>query len=443
MLLQDLTFPPVLDTSKSDLIADFFVPALMASERYDRGVGFFSSGWLRLAVAGLVKFAANSGRARWVTSPILSKEDWEALQLGDQARYDSVLRAALERNLDELEQALAEDTLSALAWLVADGILDFRLAQPRNKLDRGEFHDKFGIFTDANGNQVSFNGSYNDSIQGTRNYESIKIFTSWQPAMVDLVKADAERFENLWSNFDPNVQVFDLPDAARTRILKLRKDERPYREPDWEKLQKLRQAEKNIASFHPTGPRVPRQITLRDYQIQAIDAWFTNGCRGLFEMATGTGKTITALAASIRLFEHHRRLAVIIAVPYQHLVDQWYDEAEGFGYLPVRAYKSRTSWLDDLNNRVIAFNHDDTPNLCVITTHHSFATEHFLQTIERIQGPSLLVADEAHHLGAELVATIIQRASGIVWLCRPRQTDGTTMQEQLHCAITLVQLCSN
>jgi hypothetical protein len=78
-------------------------------------------------------------------------------------------------------QALEEETLSALAWLVADGILSFKLALPRNKLERGEFHDKFGVFTDAEGNQVSFNGSYNDSIQGTINYESIKVFCSWQP----------------------------------------------------------------------------------------------------------------------------------------------------------------------------------------------------------------------------------------------------------------------
>lgn len=80
MLLTDHDFPTVLDSSASDLIADFFEPALAASVRYDRGVGFFSSGWLRLTAAGMVQFAANSGRARWVTSPILSERDWQALQ---------------------------------------------------------------------------------------------------------------------------------------------------------------------------------------------------------------------------------------------------------------------------------------------------------------------------------------------------------------------------
>jgi len=234
VLLTDQVFPAVLDSSTSDLVADFFVPALRASVRYDRGVGFFSSGWLRLAAAGMVEFAANSGRARWVTSPILGEKDWQALQLGDAARYDEVLRRALERNLDDLERALKEETLSALAWLVADGILGFKLALPRNKLERGEFHDKFGIFTDAGGNRVSFNGSYNDSIQGARNYESIKIFCSWQPAFADLVRADTERFEKLLTS--------------------------PWK-----------------------------------HQREAIEAWEKNNRIGLMSMATGSGKTRTAV----------------------------------------------------------------------------------------------------------------------------------------------------
>jgi hypothetical protein len=82
--LSNIPFPPVLDTSSGDIIRDFFNPALAASVRYDRGVGFFSTSWLRLAAKGMTEFAANSGRARWVTSPILGEADWEALQEGSE-----------------------------------------------------------------------------------------------------------------------------------------------------------------------------------------------------------------------------------------------------------------------------------------------------------------------------------------------------------------------
>ncbi len=399
--LRSLNLPSTLDTSNADIITDFFVPALSVSVRYDRGVGFFSAGWLRVAAKGMAALARNSGRARWVTSPILSEEDWQALQLGEAARHDEVLRRAIERNLDDLERSLEQETLSTLAWLVADGILDFKLALPRNKLERGEFHDKFGVFTDAAGNQVSFNGSYNDSVQGTRNYESIKIFCSWLPAFAPLVRADAERFERLWNNFDPNVQVFDLPEAARARIVRLRTRERPYPEPDWEKLRLLRKTRALYEARLPARPRVPPHITLRDYQIQAIEAWFAHGCRGLLEMATGTGKTITALAASARLYERERRLAVVVAVPYQHLVDQWCEEARAFGYRPVLAYQSKTRWLDELNARVVEYNGGYRRFISVITTHTTFISPEFQGTIARLKGPSLLIADEAHHLGAE------------------------------------------
>jgi len=397
----ELGLPKTLDTSTANIIQDFFVPMLARSTRYDRGVGFFSAGWLRLSAQGIVDFARNSGRARWVTSPILSEADWQALQLGEAARCDEVLRRAMARNLGELERALEVETLSALAWLVADGVLDFKLALPHSKLERGEFHDKFGVFMDAEGNQVSFNGSYNDSIQGTRNYESIKVFCSWHPAFADMVRADAERFERLWNNFDRNVQVFDLPEAARAHIVRLRTKERPYSEPDWEKLRLLRDGKSSYIVQRPARPHVPPHIALRDYQVQAIDAWFAHDCQGLLEMATGTGKTITALAASARLYEREECLAVIIAVPYQHLVDQWHEEAKAFGYQPTLAYQSKARWLDKLNGQIIEFNGGYRPFISVITTHTTFISPEFQGSIARLNGPSLLIADEAHHLGAE------------------------------------------
>lgn len=399
--LSNIAFPPVLDTSSGDIIKDFFNPALAASVRYDRGVGFFSASWLRLTAKGMTEFAKNSGYARWVTSPILSENDWKALQEGDAARRDDTLKKTIEINLEALEKNLEKNTLSALAWMIADGILDFKLALPRNKLDQGEFHDKFGIFTDAEGNQVSFNGSYNDSVQGTRNYESIKIFSSGHPVLALLVSSDAERFERLWSNADPNVEVFDLPEAVQARIVRLRTQERPYPEPSHEQLNLLRGKHEASPRRGVVRPYIPTDIELRDYQLQAISEWFSHDCRGLLEMATGTGKTITSLAAAVRLYEREKRLAVVMAVPYQHLVDQWHNESQPFGFKPILAYQSKASWLDELNTMIMDFNSGYRDSISVITTHTTFISPDFQATIARLKGPSLIIADEAHHLGAE------------------------------------------
>lgn len=396
--LYDLNLVPVMDTSRHDLTIEFFEPLLFNSISYDRGVGFFSSGWLRINTKGMIAFANNGGRARWVTSPILEEADWAALQDGHAARTDKALFDLLGNNILNLAQTLEQDTLSAFAWMVADEILTFKLALPHEKLYQGDFHDKFGIFTDSQGNRVSFNGSYNDSIQGTRNYESIKIFCSWQSeAFHNLVQDDQQRFERLWDNLDANVRVFDIPEAAREKILQLRTAERPYKRPQWIKSSHMQQ----VTLYIPPMPMLPGNISLRPYQIEAIDAWFQHNCYGLLEMATGTGKTIAALAASVQVYEREKQLALIIAVPYQHLVDQWAEQARLFGYRPILAYKSKKHWLEELTTHIKDYVSSYRSFLCVITTHTTFISPEFQNCMASLKKNTLLIADEAHHLGAE------------------------------------------
>lgn len=401
MTLPGLAFPLMLDTSAADLIRDFFVPALSVSARYDRGVGYFSSGWIKMSATGMLKFAENGGRARWVTSPILDKADWEALQAGEAARSDPTLHAALdaalERNISNLADVLEQETLSGLAWMVADEIITFRIALPYNKLEQGDFHDKFGIFTDNEGNQLSFNGSYNDSIQGTRNYESIKLFSSWQSILQQFVQGDIDRFERLWNNEDPNVRVFDLSEAAHERILRLRTNKRPYPEPGWIKAlaQQLRPSQPS-----PPKPSVPAHVVLREYQSEAIKAWFDNDRRGLLEMATGTGKTITALAAAVEVYRREPKLLVVIACPYTHLVKQWADIVEEFGFNNVLAFSSAGPWADKTVNQLLNISAGHTDNLVVLTTHDTFSSESFRRVIEQHPLPTMLIVDEVHDVGS-------------------------------------------
>jgi superfamily II DNA or RNA helicase len=287
---------------------DFYIPALSVSTRYDRGVGFFSSGWLRVVAQGMTNFAANGGRARIITSPILAENDWIALSLGEEAKNDPKLRAQITRDIYELEATLDTDTLSALAWMVADEIMTFKLAVPDRKLAGGDFHDKFGIFTDAEGNQVSFNGSPNESIRGTQNYESNKIFKSWEAPFAPLVDSDVERFNNLWENKDPNLRIFDLPEAAKEQILRLRQKGRPYPRPEW------------IPQVKKDAPDNKWR-----HQDKAIEK-FLRAERGILNMATGTGKTRVALRILTHLINKNLIDTIVIATDGNDLRDQWYEE---------------------------------------------------------------------------------------------------------------------
>jgi len=387
-----LNLPTFMDTSSSNLIDDFFVPVLRLSKSYDRGVGFFSSGWFRVASKGMKAFAENGGKARWVTSPILEERDFEALLSGEEARQNELLKYRLEEAIKDLEKSLEEETLSALAWLVADEVIDFRLALPRNKLDQGNFHDKFGIFEDFEGKTICFNGSYNDSIQGLRNYESIKIFPDWEEAFVELVKAEKARFQSLWDGDDPNVRTCELTQAAKEQIVQLRSLSRPYQPQNKTNCQ--------IRVSLPKKPRIPLEIELRDYQKEAIDAWFNAGCHGLFEMATGTGKTITALAAVTRLIEREKRLALIIVCPYRHLVEQWSDEAEKFGFNPIKIFESHKNWEPDLISQLRLFNRLKKEVVTLICSNASFNNEKFLRHVREYFSNSVLVMDEVHSAGA-------------------------------------------
>ena len=149
------------------------------------------------------------------------------------------------------------------------------------------------------------------------------------------------------------------------------------------------------------GPEIPSFIQLRDYQKEAITTWFKKARgRGIFEMATGTGKTITALATCSTLFKHLDSLAVVIVCPYQHLVTQWEQECRLFNISPILAFQSRKTWEDPLNAKITSFNMGAISFFCVITTNDTFSSSTMQASLEKINGHAMIIADEAHHLGA-------------------------------------------
>ncbi|MGI6554465.1 MAG: DEAD/DEAH box helicase family protein [Bacillota bacterium] len=151
------------------------------------------------------------------------------------------------------------------------------------------------------------------------------------------------------------------------------------------------------------GFSMPLHLKIRDYQMEAIKSWFKSGGRGILEMATGTGKTFTALAASTKLFEQTKQLAIVIVCPYKHLVDQWSNEVKRFGLSPILCYGLRTNWENKLNSRITSFNIGAIPCFCLITTTTSFSLDSMQNALKRLKGNVLLIADEVHHMGAKRI----------------------------------------
>ena len=147
---------------------------------------------------------------------------------------------------------------------------------------------------------------------------------------------------------------------------------------------------------------IPDWLEPRDYQEEAVEKWMSREGQGILHMATGTGKTITALLAGVRLANlQDGKIALIVAAPYQHLVDQWISDLNDFGVTPIRAYKSRHSWTDDVAGQITEFRSGGRDVVAVVTTHATFGSVHFQQMLRRMDGTeTLLIADEVHHLGA-------------------------------------------
>jgi superfamily II DNA or RNA helicase len=378
-----------LDSSADNLVEDFFLPVLKETLNYDRGVGYFTSGWLSSVSEGLVPLVERSGKIRLITSPYIDSRDYEAIKLGDLAKNDKALHSCLEKSIDKLENELTNDVRVALSWMIADDILQLKIAIPTERLQDGDFHVKFGIFTDEEDNKIVFTGSYNDTQHANLNFEELTIFNSFNPEFSEIIDRKEKLFKRIWEGRDKNLKVYNLPEAIKNKLVQLKENSpRPYKMP----------------GLNPTGtnqPRVPDNLTPREKQKEAIKEWKLNGRRGILEMATGTGKTKTAFFALIDLVQEQKSLIAIIACPQKPIADQWIEESEKFNFRILTAFSDNSSWKTQLHTRVAEIKLGHLKYLAIICTHHTLKDETFKEKLAAINPDKtkiILIADECHHL---------------------------------------------
>ena len=291
-----------ISCGEENIAKSFLVPMLKQAKAYRRSVGFFSSGVFGPIIDGIVALSRNGGKIEIIASPQLSSEDIEAINIGYQKR-DEIIKLAFSRDFMREIEIFDDSKLQLLAALIANGTLDIKIAVTRTS---GIYHDKLGILEDFDGNTVVFYGSANESLSGYKdNYEKIRVVKSWVPSDTASIEDECKEFESLWEGTNPFVNVYNYKDSAKANILMV------------------------IDSRKHTGisNTSSAPIKLRDYQEEAISAWVNNGYHGFFVMATGTGKTWTAIFAAKKLINKNQAMIVICA-PYKHLVKQWADDIE-------------------------------------------------------------------------------------------------------------------
>lgn len=405
MSFKNLDIKPCYESGVDDIVLDFYAPVLSNAVQYDRIAGFFSSSSLAIVARGMSEFIKNGGRMRLICSPVLNPDDYDIIRAI--VTDGAVTMEDLGLDLETLENEFEANHVKALGWMLANGMLEMKLAlvcgddgsllNKETLFSIGLFHQKVGILTDKEGNRLSFSGSINETAAAwINNDEEFKVFKGWEVSQEYLQK-DIDRFDILWNGKKRFVQVYDLPQAVNEELVKYGKDfdAGSISVAEYIACRTCRN------EFEASG------ISLFYYQKDALKKWKDSGYNMLFEMATGTGKTRTAVSAISYMMDHNRKLVVVISCPQNTLARQWKDnEVEKLG---VKANIAKIidgtnrNWYNDLQS-ILLQNSVGFADKCIIyTSHDTASSERFISAMNSCLGTDtkvLFVGDEVHWLGA-------------------------------------------
>lgn len=402
-------------TSGYDEPKDFFTEALIESCNFDLGLGFFSSSGIRSLSYGFALFIANGGKMRVVMNHILSKEDKEVIENGQKhliEDFEDNILCDIKKLIETLSKE-DEQFFRCLSYLISVDRIKF-LATISTKGGLG--HDKYGIFKDEKGNKVAFIGSANFSQSALElNGETITVFTS--PNDDNRIAEYQTLFDQSWENDTPHlihipiehVKTFireKFPEAPLTNLIEEGINLRESIGMDNDVPQKY---------YKPISKRILDKIELKEQeprfpfpeerkiQIDAYNAWIGNGKKGMFAMATGSGKTVTALNCIRKQYKENGYYKAIIVVPTQALAIQWEHEAKSFNFQNIVSTHSDKDWKDVLSRYITRSILDSTKSIILITTYATFNRNDIQSFLKKVRGSEtfIYVADEAHNIGSQ------------------------------------------
>ena len=367
MSLRDIDYQEDYRSGYDNIVDDFFRPSLAQAKEYWRAVGYFSSSALESFGAPLGEFIKNGGHIRLVTSVELSHSDLEAIRNG--AAKQEICAQRLEQIIETDFADGVGDGTARLARLLELGRLEMQIAVP--KTGTGIYHEKIGLFLDGE-HCVAFTGSSNESRNAfENNRECVDVYPSWNSE----ARAARKRthFEQLWQRIDKGVDVYTFPDAVRQKLIRVCGE--------WEAGRRQRKQE---------GHDKPDKWRHQDDALEM----FLAAERGVLNMATGTGKTRTALKIACALYERDRIDTVVVSTDGNDLLDQWYAELlrvrRDIGANVFRHYKSAREVEDFLL---------DPKNSILLASRHPLAWA-LRRLPAEVGRRTLLVHDEVHGLGS-------------------------------------------
>lgn len=382
---------------------EVLIPGLRAADAFDCMVGFFGGEALRQLAPGLASFISRGATPmRLLVSPLLSDDDLAGIKAGltlpEEVLADAIGAAFSDETA--LTDALANHTLQCLAYLLASNRLQMKVVLVAD----GIFHVKEWILRDGD-DIVVLSGSANFTGRAiTRNIEALHLHRSWRDTdNLDTCTESVAEFELLWHNRKLNATVIDLPQAVADELIQTYNSGRPPTEEDWERA--IAQTTRQDGS-HETGTRfiIPPYLEIDQgpyaHQGQAVRAWEENDRRGILAMATGAGKTISALVAAHRFMDQVGSVLLVIAVPTRPLVTQWASECIDFGLRPIVASGlTKDKRLRAVQHALNNIEFGVTNVEAILTTNEGLVDPDLEALLAAFDGQAMLIADEVHNLG--------------------------------------------
>ena len=417
-----ISFPDDLEyASDGDhLPIQFYLDVLPASKEIYLKLGYFSSSAIQTLSYGFAQFIHNEGRIKIISNHFMYQRDKELLQKDismEDAEKKEYLLSDLEWISNELN-ASEKHFFNCLKLLIS---LDRFELVPVIQKPQMMMHYKQGIFIDAQGDTLSMTGSCNFTRSGLlENAEAISVSRSWgekiEAKKVNNKQDEILRILDKSSDLHHYLNASDILDAVseigeEKSIQDLLNDEKTLIAENTSLgskkiLEEYDQAIKEYIESIQNEPRFPYQRP-RDYQEEAYCEWVKADRKGIFAMATGTGKTLTALNCLLNEFKDNGSYQAVILVPTLPLLHQWYEEVQKFNFKSIIKVSSRENFdqsIDFLNTRL---KFDRSVSFVVICTYPTFSTPKFQKKINNFPDSTLLIADEAHNIGAPNIKKLL------------------------------------
>jgi superfamily II DNA or RNA helicase len=419
-MLQDVQYPAHKEyrTGSPHEPLEFYMNMLLNSTHVDFLLGYFSSSAINLLALGFAKFISSGGTMRIIINNVLSPKDKAALQRGIETdEKDYKFSVEKYEMISQSLNSYGVHFFECLSWLIAAKRIEIVAIKPKNK--KGISHFKSGIFSDGK-NKVKFKGSVNFTAYGlAENLEELGVHLSWNEQTAVFEEYESY-FNNIFTNQFEHTEIIDFSEIE-TRITE------DFGNKDLEELlvdeeelikskkrlveqtsikQIMHKAEESITEYL-TQPKFPFNSEPRDYQKEAYENWVKNDRQGIFAMATGTGKTITALNCLLNEYKEYGTYRALILVPTESLVKQWIGEVNSFNFSNVTTVSSKTDWQSELSKLSLSLAFSDNTSFIIIATYASFYRKKFQYFASKLPKDSILIADEAHNIASTKVKAVL------------------------------------